>query len=88
MILSGWVDGKWCYRHGLTVCGVIGVDGRYAVPARVDGKCMVLSAWVDSAWNYRRGWTVSGTCIMISVTASINGLLVQEDIMISRSALI
>jgi hypothetical protein len=49
---------------------------------------MVLSAWVDSAWNYRRGWTVSGTCIMIYVTASINGLLIQEDIMISRSALI
>ena len=54
----------------------------------VGGQCMVLSAWMDSAWNYRRGWTVSGTCIMISVTASINGLLVQEDIMISRSALI
>jgi hypothetical protein len=54
----------------------------------VGGQCMVLSAWVDSAWNYRRGWTVSGTCIMISVTVSINGLLVQEDIMISRSALI
>jgi hypothetical protein len=62
VILSGWVDVKWCYRHGLTVCGVIGVDGRYAVPARVDGKCMVLSAWVDSAWCYR-AW-VNGKCVI------------------------
>ena len=76
MLLSAWVDNAWCFRAGVNGKCVIG------------GKCMVLPLWVDSAWNYRRGWTVSGTCIMISVTVSINGLLVQEGIMISRSALI
>ena len=47
---SAWVDGKWCYRCGWTVSGVIGVGGR----------SVVLSEWVDDKWCNRRGWTVSG----------------------------
>jgi len=44
VVLSAWVDGKWCYRRGLTECGIIGVGGRYVHGVvGVGGQCMVLS---------------------------------------------
>ena len=50
MMLSEWVNDKWRYRRGWTVCGVIGVGERY----------VVLSEWVNSMWCYRRGLTACG----------------------------
>ena len=49
-MLSEWVNDKWCYRRGWTVCGVIGMGERY----------VVLSEWVNIMWCYRCGLTVCG----------------------------
>ena len=49
MVLSAWVDDKWCYRRERTVSDVIGMGG----------LSVVLSAWVDGKWCYQREWTVN-----------------------------